>query len=276
MAGAQQPQVSLNVDLWPNVRIAREGPSMFRWYDDAGHHSTVSVTLLTEVGFQAFVSQRIQRITDDTDNELLNEYYVEDTGYWRVGKQILPFGLRSLEREFVRAARIDTTLAVGGWPVQAAWCDGGNGKPTGFVGRIGGPIGLSIAHGDHFGISGSAFNEVRRPEDGLPLGAGQRQLLGADARQTIGRWELAAEWVRTRLGHTSADADNDYVLLRATCSLGGGQSVSMAWGRDVGLHEDSLRLRVAIDTGNGVFFVPQVRWRAGEVFEGSIGLHVGL
>ena len=273
---AQQPQVSLHLDLWPNFRTSRDGESIFRWYNDTGHYSTASVTILTEVGFRVFVSQRMQRIDNDTDNELFNEYYVEDTGYWRVGKQLLPFGLALLEREFARAARVNTNLAVGGWPVQLAWCDAGEGKQKGVVGRIGSAIGVSVAAGDHFGIAGTAFNDVRKPEDALPQGAGYRLLLGADAVQHVGRATYEAEWVRSRLGHTAADADNDYALLAIDYHVEGPQRASFAWARDVASSIDSYRLRFEMTISPNVQLVPQVRWRAGRLFETSIGLHYKL
>jgi hypothetical protein len=273
---AQQPQISVHLDAWPNVRTSRNGESIFRWYTDTGRYSTASLTVLTEVGFRAFISERLQRIQGDTDNELFNEYYLEDTGYWRIGKQLLPFGQELLEREYVRAARANTNLAVGGWPVAIAWCDAGPGRQTGVVARVGGSFGASVAAGEHFGIAGTAFNDIRKPEAARPVGTGYRFLLGADVVQHVGRATFAAEWVRTRNGHTATDNDNDLGLLNVTYDAGTARKLSFAWARDIAARVDSFRVGVQLPVTTNVELLPGVRWRGGRLFETSLELHYKL
>lgn len=270
----QQPQVSVNLDLWPTVRAERDGKFRFHWYDDAGHHSVVSVTMLTEVGFRAFVSQRLELIAGDADNEYLNEFYVEDTGYWRVGKQLLPFGLESLEREMVTAARADTRFALGGWPLKIAWCGGNVGLPTGYVARVGGAFGLSIASGRHFGVSGLSFQEVRRPEDSPGRGRGYRELYGADFTRQLGSLRLQSEWVRTRRGHSVEDADNDYLLVRLVYTLNGERSLALTLARDFDSGSDYYRLRHSLLVQDRLDAYQQVRWRNGSITEASLGLRI--
>ena len=271
---AQQPQVSINLDLWPTVRADREGKFRFHWYDDAGHHSVVSLTMLTEVGFRAFVSQRLEIISGDADNEYLNEFYVEDTGYWRVGKQLLPFGLESLERELVTAARANTRFALGGWPLKIAWCGGNVGLPTGYVARVGRAFGLSIASGRHFGVSGLAFQEVRRPEDSPGRGRGYREMYGADFTQRVGSLRLEGEWVRTRRGHSVEDVDNDFGFVRVVYSLTASQTLALTWARDFTAGADHYRLRHSLLVHDRLDTYQQVRWRRGSIGEASLGLRI--
>ncbi|MEP0765574.1 MAG: hypothetical protein HRF45_03405 [Fimbriimonadia bacterium] len=270
----QQPQVSVNLDLWPMARADRDGKFRFHWYDDVGHHSVVSVTMLTEVGFRAFVSQRLELISGDADNEYLNEFYIEDTGYWRVGKQQLPFGLESLERELVTAARADTRFALGGWPLKIAWCGGNVGLPTGYVARVGRAFGLSIASGRHFGVSGLAFQEVRRPEDSPGRGRGYREMYGADFTQRLGSLRFECEWVRTRRGHSEEDVDNDFGLARLVYVLNGERSLALTLVRDFDAGLDYYRLRHSLLVHERLETYQQVRWRKGSVNEASIGLRV--
>lgn len=273
-AFSQTPQVSINIDFWPSMRVDRAGDATFRWYDDLGHTSVVSVTLLTEVGFKAFVSERLQQIPGDADNEALNEYYVEDSNHWRVGKQLLPFGLTQLEREYVRAARVDTTLALGGWPLYIAACDGGVGKQKGVVGRLGEGIGVSIASGEHFGIAGSAFNEVRKPEDSPGIGAGYDQMFGLDFTQHVGRLTASGEAVRVRKGRTSKDQDNDFGLLKLEYEFMGDNRFSITWARDVASSVDSYRFRLESKINRNLDVFPQIRFRGGRFLEGFLGLRL--
>ncbi len=271
---AQQPLVQTGVDFRPMLRMARDGEGIVRLYDDSGHISTVHLTLLTEVGFRVYIAQRLQRIANDSDNELLNEYYIEDTNYWRVGKQLLPFGLAMLEREYVRAGRVNTTLALGGYPISVAYCDGGTLHPKGFVARIGREYGVSVAAGENFGISGTSLNDIRLPEEAPPIGGGYRLLIGADYMRKSGDWTLAMEWLRARDGHRVEDKDNDYSLAKLQYDLPFGRKASFAWARSFENREDNYRLRLDAPIAGNVNFIPQVRWQGGRLLESSIGLQI--
>ena len=119
MAGAsalaQIPDVTIKVDAGLTYRSVRNGETTLRWYDGFGKHSTVGLLFWLEPGWRVYVSERLQRIEGDGDNEQLDEYYVEDPGIWRLGKQYLPFGRGLLLRESARAARpFDATDEVRG------------------------------------------------------------------------------------------------------------------------------------------------------------------
>ena len=85
-------------------------PTTLRFYDSLAHPSTVALTFHLETGFRGYVSERLQKIPNDGDSEQLEQYYIEDPGIWRFGKQALPFGKESLLRMMGKAARGDATL----------------------------------------------------------------------------------------------------------------------------------------------------------------------
>ena len=90
-AQAQQPDVQVKVDLLPTGFTGLDRPNSFRWYDDLAHYSTVGLSVTFEQGFHAYVSERLERLPNNADSEQLDEYYFEDPGIWRLGKQYLPF-----------------------------------------------------------------------------------------------------------------------------------------------------------------------------------------
>src|SRR5207253_1549758 len=120
------------------------------------------------------ISQKFAKIPNDPDRDLLDQYYLEDEGIWRIGKQYLPFGSGRFLHESVLAVRGDTQLVLEGLPIVAAAVDNGKGRQRGFVGRIGSRLGLSFALGSHFGINATSFTLVRRPEDSPGVGHGYK------------------------------------------------------------------------------------------------------
>src|SRR5688572_31745900 len=106
------------MDVNPHFRINADGDSNFRWYDPLGKHSTVGLSMILEPGFRVVVTEKLQRMP--TDNDQLDEYYIEDEGNWRVGKQYLPFGRQTLLHESVQGGRVDTNLIIEGLPISFA------------------------------------------------------------------------------------------------------------------------------------------------------------
>src|SRR5438105_4538154 len=172
LSHAQQPDVAVKVDLVPTYHMGKGTDTSFRWFDTLGRYSTVGLALRMESGFRGFVSERIERPASNADPEQLDEYYIEDPGIWRLGKQYLPFGRQSLERESVRAARGDTRFIIPTIPMSLAICDNGSGRARGFVGRFGSTGGISFAIGDNFGAQPSAFDLIRQPDEALSKGRG--------------------------------------------------------------------------------------------------------
>ena len=209
LARAQSPDVRLSADLALTFNAGTAGPATGRLYTPLGRYSTVRIAALLESGLNVVVTQRLQRFAGDADDELLDEYYVEDPGIWRVGKQVLPFGPQAtnrplsgvvgLLRESMRAARADTNLVFEGVPVSAAVFDGGVGRPRGAVARLGPrAYGVSAMVGEHIGVSGSALAVFRGAEGSPGPGAGWRQALGFDAAYRVGQDVFRVEGLALR------------------------------------------------------------------------------
>src|SRR5690606_32834282 len=93
---AQAPDIAVYADLYPTLNWKESQKGSLRWYDLSGHTSTVGFRMVLESGNRVLVSQRLQRYPGDADIDDLDEYWIESTGSWRLGKQLLPFGARNI------------------------------------------------------------------------------------------------------------------------------------------------------------------------------------
>lgn len=256
---AQSPDVVFKVDAGLSYRSPHSGETTLRWYDSLGKHSTVGIELFLEPGFRAFFSERLQRIENDGDNEQLDEYYIEDPGSWKLGKQYLPFGRNLILRESARAARGDTSLLLPGLAISGAMFDNGTNRNQGVSGRIGGSVGLSAAVGRHIGIQGTSLNAIQRPEDAAGAGRGYRLALGIDGARRFGRYLIEGEFVVLREGHTVADLDNEVSDLVFNFSTDRRRKIAMAWSRDWRRNQDFFRATAEIAISKQVWVEPILR-----------------
>jgi hypothetical protein len=275
VALAQVPDVQVKADLGPTFRNQVNGGSDVHWYDPFGHHSTISLQFALEPGFRAYVSQKIERIRHDGDNSQIDESYVEDAGVWRAGKQYLPFGQQRIFRESVVAIRSDSDLFFRELPMSVAACDGGKGRERGIVGRIGRTIGVSFAFGQHFGIAGTSFTQVRLPTESPGIHGGFQRLVGIDATRSVGVFKLAGEYVLLRGGEQSAP---DREILDITATLAPSITRSVTFGYSVGTHPGitSTRVQGSFLIQPNLWLEPWVRTRNGQMFDTGIGLRVRL
>lgn len=270
LAVAQAPDVLIKADLRFGISAETGGRSYLRWFDIMGRTSTVSLMFTLEPGFKAVVSQRLQTIPNSGDREFFEEYYVEDPGLWRVGKQILPFGREFVIRESARGVRGDTNLFLEGLPVVVAACDEGPQLPRGIVARVGGRIGVSAAVGEHFGISGSSLTVIRRPEDSPGKGAGYGFLLGADFSKRWGRLEASGEFVVLRRGNSSVDRETEVSDLAFTVRNPEGVTATAAWSRDWEAGQNFFRVEATLKVYRGLMLEPIVRWQGRRIWLAGI------
>jgi hypothetical protein len=159
--------VLFKADVILHYRSEQGKRTTFKAYDSLGNYSTVGLQFTLEPGFEVIVTQRLQQIRGNADNDQIHELYIEDRGYWRLGKQVLPFGQNRLLRESVYAGRYETVLGFESLPAVLSVCDGGQGRQRGFVGRVGTRLGVSGAFGNHFGIDASSVGRrIRRAKTG--------------------------------------------------------------------------------------------------------------
>jgi len=280
MAGGatpQAPDVVINLDARLNYRTAPESPNTQRLYDELGNYSIVSLGFKLEPGFKVYVGQKLQRFSGGHDDDLLDEYYVEDEGIWRVGKQYVPFGANRLVRESVLAARGDTNLLIEGIPVRFAYCQGGGGKQEGFVGRVGGRIGFSAFIGDHFGIDGTSFGLIRRPESASGRGRGYGQAYGVDMSKGNGPLMFTFEGVAFRQP-SKDELDHAFEAYDLSCTYTPSkyQTYILGWTRKTNPNDDIIRLQASIFATRNVFIEPMLRYRDGKTYDLNIAIRVRL
>lgn len=274
-AASQFPDAQIKLDLRPTYLSSAGGRTTFRWYDPMGRHSTVGLVLLLEPGFRFFVSQRIQRIDGDPDQDQLDEIYLEDPGNWKIGRAYLPFGQRNIFRESVMGAQADTQLVLAALPLSIAVCDGGKGKQRGAVGRIGGRVGVSFAVGNHFGIAGTSLNPIRNAFDAPGAGRGHKVVIGGDYVYGIGPFTVQAEYVAFRHGETDLDTNEDVSDLRLTFRSAAPRfRLTGAWSREWNSREDFYRIEGEIALTEKVALTPFLRFSGGQWQDFGIGARV--
>lgn len=274
-AVAQQPDLRLKVDLALQLVSEKRGPFLARLYTPFGRYSTVSLTALTEPGFNITVSQRLQTFDHDADSEILDEYFVEDPGIWRVGKQYLPFGAQNLLRESVRAARADTNLIFEGVPITVALFDGGKNHPRGAMGRLGPrAYGVSFEAGEGIGSSGSALAFLRSPEASPGAGRGWGRALGFDAAYRISRGIFRLEGLALRGGTGAAQRDRSILDLTFTRELRGRDYVMLGVARDFDRNQSYLRATANLKAAPNTVTEPFLILRNGQLYRVGIGARV--
>ncbi len=252
------------------------GPTTLRLYDPLGHTSTFDLTTFFESGIRLFVTERLQRIPHDQSQDPFEEYYVEDQRLWRLGKQFLPFGTGRLLHENVLAARAETDLAFEHLNIAAAVCNGGDGGQRGFTARIGSRVGLSAAIGEHFGISPTSLDLVRRPEENPGVGRGWGRIIGLDGTRRSGRFLLQGEILWLTRGATIEDPDRTIFDLSGTFRSDRRRSLTLGWTRSVQDHADYYRILGSVDLAPNRSIEPMLRMRNSRLYDLSLSLRVRL
>lgn len=260
-ANGQTPEVSIFADL--RFSILREGSNnlVVRLYDPNGKPSTIGFRMILETGNRAMISQKLQNISSSADPSGLDEMWIESTGVWRIGKQYIPFGNRSLVNETVPAVRIDTQLLFQEAPISIAYADAGEGRTRGFTARIGREIGLSLAVGDHFAIQGGTLTPMRPPSAAPGKGRGYELMYGADANISLGSFILNLEYVAFRKGETIQDVEMDVTDIRLTWFLpNSANSYTVGWAKDWANDKSSFRLQGDFNVSERVILSPYFRF----------------
>ncbi len=273
---AQVPDVLVHLDIKLNYRALNDGGTSIRWYDTLGGQSTVGLAFTLEPGLKALVSQRLERIPHDGDPDQLDEYYVEDEGNWRVGKQALPFGPRFLSRENALAARTDTSFFIAQIPMLVAVCDAGPGRQRGVVVRFGTRLGVSAEIGDHFGISSSSLVALRKPEDAPGVGRGFKQMFGIDYTNGAREISSTVEFVAQRQGETATDLDENVLDVSATLKPDKYRALTLGFTRAFEQSTDVMRLSGSFVAYRGAMVEPAVRFKDGRLFDFGLSLRLKL
>jgi hypothetical protein len=271
---AQVPDVRFKIDATLSFRSEKGGPALLKAYSALGRHSIVGLIFYTEPGFRVYVSQKLEKFSGEVDEQPLEEYYVEDEGIWRLGKQFLPFGTGNILRESVLAVRGDTNLILEHFPVSLAVCDGGSDAQHGVVARAGARVGVSAAFGNHFGIASTALDQIRDPEDSPGKGHGWRSAFGVDYTRKIDRLTIVAEGVALRNGETSTDADLTIADMSVTFAPVQGVTIQAGWTRLLPSDGDVYRVIGSFRITKMLSLEPVIRYRSERLFDAALELRI--
>ena len=271
---AQIPDVLIHFEPLFNIRSDRNGKTTFQLYDALGNYGTVGLSFNLEPGFRVLVSQRLQKIDGNADDDQLDLLYIEDRGYWRLGKQILPFGRNGLLKESVYGARYETNLGWEALPASLSACDGGAGLQRGFMGRIGTRLGFSFAFGERFGIDASSLTVIRRPEDSPGKHRGFKQILGVDYSRKIRSLILRAEHAWFRKGQTALDEDFDVTDVSLSFEPDMRRAIVFGYARQWAESVNEFRLHGKFPAREGAWIEPIILIR--EASLRSIGVSVRM
>jgi len=278
VAHAQTPDVAFFADLRPTLAKENDRRLVYRWYDIDGRPSVVGFRLILESGNRVTVSQRIRRVDTDADTEALDEYYIENRGFWRIGKQYLPFGTGAILRSTSLAARVDTNLVYEDAPIKIALADGGKGRSRGVIGRVGGPVfGLSFAYGDGWGNQATDLTAFQLPKEALGRDRGYQLALGADTTVFWRGVTIVGEYVVLRNGESASDSDLDLSVLRVTAPiLPTTWRLTGEWARNWTGQDDYYRLTGDIPVSRMLTWHPFVRFEGTKVKDFGLVSHVKL
>lgn len=271
-ANAQIPDVRFKVDLRIVYRVEQDGPSSLRLYDSLGRVSVFALTFDLEPGLKAVTSQRLERLPGTGDRDSFDEFYVEDAGIWRAGKQYLPFGSGDLLRETVLAVRGDTPLLLRNVPLTFAAFDGGPGRTRGVMVRAGNLLNFSVATGQFLAIQSTSLLPVRLPSEAPGRGRGYERAYGVSLDQPIGKGFARAEYVALRQGETVKDADRDVLDVTFRERQNAREYWLVGWTRDTAPARVWVRAEGAFALSREATFEPMIRVRQGRLFDLSLGV----
>jgi hypothetical protein len=264
------------LDLYGAYEFQNGGAGSLRLYNPLGETSAIQIQVLIQPGLHAFLSEPFVPYPNSPGSDPLQEYYVEDDGVWKVGKQFLPFGNKNIIRENVLAAAGQTNLLFENMNLVAAICDGGAGNQQGVVGRFGGIFGVSGALGRHFGISPTSLDVVRPPEDSPGTGHGWQQIYGLDDSRRTGMFTTAAEGVLLMGGETTSDRNGAIFDLSEQFSPSRNRDVTVGYSYSTPQNDNIFRVTGHVPVTKTTTLEPLVRYRNGKLWDSAISVHVRL
>lgn len=275
-ASAQVPDVSVKLDAALTYRSINGSDPTLQTYNTLARPSFATLILRLEQGFNAVFSERFERIDGDGDPEHLLEYYLEDPGSWRLGKQLMPFGCGNLVRFYARAARGDTDLPFIYKPLSMVLFDDGSGRSRGFMARVGDKLGFSAAFGRDLGIQSGVLAPLKSPETSLGKYNGYQQMLGMDYTRRMGNWKVQAEAAVLREGENADNRNVEASDLVFTLEPNSQQSLSFGWARNWGEEFDMYRLEGRLKLARNLWLEPILRYRDGVFYDLGISVRVKL
>lgn len=275
-AAAQAPHVSFSADVYPQLRYSPNGQSQARLYNDFGEYSIFRLGIVLDNGWAVRLRQRLERIPGDADNSSMDEAFLENPGRWKAGKQYIPFGSGRMLRESAFGVQVETEFDFASLPVVFGYFDSGRGKQSGFVARVGGSVGVSVAVGDHFGIAASSFTQLRLPEESPGRNRGYGLAVGIDVTRKFGGWTLGVEGIALRRAASPLDRDTEVVDASLSYQFPYGPLVEGGATLETESGLVNLRLVSEMALSQKLFLVPSVRHFEGRGWIIGVGARIRL
>jgi len=276
IAYAQVPNAAVRVDLFPSYISETGSKNRIRWYDPMARVSTVGMGLNLEPGYYVLITERLQRISGDLDKQQLDEFYVEEPGFWRVGRQYIPFGRQNLVRQASTAVRTSQLpFLKKAIPIQLAFVHDGGKQARGLVGRLGTKVvGVSLAYGDHFLLPSTNLAQFSDFENKDPNRKGYKLMVGLDLTRKWGQLELAAEYLGLRRGESLAERARDITDFTVTARPDNKTKLTAGWVRDYKQGIDLYRFESEIIANRNVAIRSFVRFDRGAWKDLSVGVRI--
>jgi hypothetical protein len=271
---AQNPNVLVKLDVRLSYHDSQDRSGKFHAYDPLGRQSTVTLQFSLEPGFDLVLSQRFEPIDEDSDLEDLDEYYLEDPGYWRLGKQYWVFGRGHLLRESTYAASVNTSIGAKAIPIVISGIQGRPGLPRGFAARLGSKIGLSYADGEHFGIGATSLTLIRRPEDSPGRERGYGKVYGADVALSKGPLSLIGEHANFEEPSRAGDEELAVTDLSLAYRFDDQQQILLGLTREWRNADQFVRIEARKRIHPSVYLEPIAIWKNGRIRDWGLTLRI--
>lgn len=272
----QVASLKATLDLHLAFQQLENDQSTFHTYNPLGQFSLFVLTAQTYQGFKIYVSQPLERVSHDPDQDSLQNYYIEDPHVWRVGKQFMKFGAEHIIRDNALAVRSDQVIANWGLPVSVIACDSGKGLPTGVIVNLGGNYGASIAVGDNFSISTTSLLNVRLLSNSPGLGNGYRRIYDGWYKVDVPHYQYWVEAAALKQGNSALAADDFVTSLGVTFMPDPKRSFTFSLSHDSGQRADFFALSSRFLLSKNVSLTPFVRFKNGDLFDASLSLDIQI
>lgn len=273
---SQVPNVQIKLNVRACLLFLPSGVQKFQLYDPLGRLSTVGLLVQTDPGINFYFSQKLQQIPLDADRESLDEYYAERGDVWRIGKQYLEFGNNSFLNESTLAVRADHRIAFRDLPITLEATAGQSGRTQGVIAELGYPFKVAVAIGRNFGIGGTSFALVTRPENGLDQGHGYGRVYDLSYASKPGTYTFAAEAASFQAGETATEPSDTLTDFSVQYKPNLQHSYLLGITHSSLRAADFYRAEGRFQIQKGFDFEPILRFKNGNFYDFTLELHVKL
>ncbi len=258
LAPAQTPTVTPFIDLRIGFAVIGDSDAALRPYGPDGRFSRVGLQIAFERGVRGLVTQRFGSPTAGSDQDAIEEAFLEQPGEWRIGKMFMPFGRGLTLRETGIGAEYRTSLLLDDLPIRIAYSGQNQRRTEGISARVGRIWGASIAWGSHWGTQSSSLTAVRDPWLAPEGGRGHRLAIGIDGGFALGPIEASIEGLALRDG--GADDPNEEVVVFQGAWNGAALPLTLSLAQEVRAGRAWSSLSTRAPLGSAAWLEPSLRF----------------